>query len=126
MSLLMKYLGYYYVTSFQYDFLISFFQVMKEIFMWMTILLFLIYSFNMADEKLFDIFCFVCANFCIFYLFCEDLLHYNNQIFKVELWFLIFVLVTDLFGCFRGLFYIIKQLEFKKGCKKYKKHNQKK
>lgn len=37
---------YYYLSSCQYDFLISFCKVMREIFMWMTILFFLYMFFK--------------------------------------------------------------------------------
>lgn len=82
--------------------------------MWVTILLFLYVFFHVESEKLFNLFIFVGTNFCMFSLFCENLLHHNNQIFKVELWYFVFILVTDLFGCFRGLFYVIKQLDLQR------------
>lgn len=114
MLTLMKCFGYYCLSAYQYDFLISFCQVMREIFMWMAILLFFIWFFNIDYEELFNLFALAGVNFFIFYSICDGSFHPNSQIFKVDLWYLIFVLVSDLLCCLRGGFYIVKQLEFRR------------
>ncbi len=123
MLTLMKCFGYYCLSAYQYDFLISFCQVMREFFMWMTILLFFIWFFNIDYEELFNLFALVGVNFFIFYSICDGSFHPNSQIFKVDLWYLIFVLVSDLLCCFKGLFYIVKQFRIWKRRNNENKNN---